>query len=316
MLDYTHYTCPICHKPLNADEDIAVCPQCGAPHHRRCFLKNGQCAYAADHGGPRQWKPQPDKDGDGTVICGNCGTVNNDTETVCHKCGHALEEVFPPSPSEQQPPVDEGVFYSQFSPYIGIAPDSTMDGYPVMDIATFLGANSGYYLSRFHFMRLQKSKMSWNWSAAIFPVLWALYRKMYRLFWILLGISVLLFLPFACIMARIVAYLLSDPTLLRDLSIGLLPETVLAAWLMIAANVATTGGFVLRAMMASMGNHWYHKHTLRLMNKVRGAETNPLHYRYALSKKGGTAPVQVAVAAAGIAAVLLLYLVLLIVFCG
>lgn len=119
--------------------------------------------------GPGQWKPQPDKDGDGTVICGNCGTVNNDTETVCHKCGHALEEVFPPSPSEQQPPVDEGVFYSQFSPYIGIAPDSTMDGYPVMDIATFLGANSGYYLSRFHFMRLQKSKMSWNWSAAIFP---------------------------------------------------------------------------------------------------------------------------------------------------
>lgn len=85
---------------------------------------------------------------------------------------------------------------------------------------------------------------------------------------------------------------------------------------MIAANVATTGGFVLRAMMASMGNHWYHKHTLRLMNKERGAETNPLHYRYALSKKGGTAPVQVAVAAAGIAAVLLLYLVLLIVFCG
>ena len=232
MLDYTHYTCPICHKPLNADEDIAVCPQCGAPHHRRCFLKNGQCAYAADHGGPRQWKPQPDKDGDGTVICGNCGTVNNDTETVCHKCGHALEEVFPPSPSEQQPPVDEGVFYSQFSPYIGIAPDSTMDGYPVMDIATFLGANSGYYLSRFHFMRLQKSKMSWNWSAAIFPVFWALYRKMYRLFWILLGISVLLFLPFACIMARIVAYLLSDPTLLRDLSIGLLPKTVLPAWLM------------------------------------------------------------------------------------
>ena len=53
--------------------------------------------------------------------------------------------------------MDEGVFYSQFSPYIGIAPDSTMDGYPVMDIATFLGANSGYYLSRFHFMRLQKS---------------------------------------------------------------------------------------------------------------------------------------------------------------
>ena len=99
MLDYTHYTCPICHKPLNADEDIAVCPQCGAPHHRRCFLKNGQCAYAADHGGPRQWKPQPDKDGDGTVICGNCGTVKNDTEKVCHKCGNALEEVFPPSPS-------------------------------------------------------------------------------------------------------------------------------------------------------------------------------------------------------------------------
>lgn len=117
-------------------------------------------------------------------------------------------------------------------------------------------------------------------------------------------------------MARTVAYLLSDPTLLQDLSVRSLPETVLPVWLTIAANVATTAGFVLRAMMASLGNHWYHRHSLRLMNKVRRTETDPLHYRYALSKKGGTSPARVAVAAAGIAVGLLLYLALLIVFCG
>lgn len=47
-------------------------------------------------------------------------------------------------------------------------------------------------------------------------------------------------------MARTVAYLLSDPTLLQDLSVRSLPETVLPVWLTIAANVATTAGFVLR----------------------------------------------------------------------
>lgn len=117
-------------------------------------------------------------------------------------------------------------------------------------------------------------------------------------------------------MARIVAYLLSDPTLLRDLSIGLLPKTVLPAWLMIAANVATTGGFVLRAMMASMGNHWYHKHTLRLMNKVRGAETTCALPVCPFQKGRDGHPCRWLSRRRGSAAVLLLYLVLLIVFCG
>lgn len=41
-----------------------------------------------------------------------------------------------------------------------------------MDVATFLGPNSGYYLARFHFMNIQHTHTSWNWAAALFPAEW------------------------------------------------------------------------------------------------------------------------------------------------
>lgn len=64
---------------------------------------------------------------------------------TCRRC---LIPVLP----NQQPPLDANIFYAQFSPYAGIDPESTFDGFPAMDVATFLGPNSGYYLARFHFM--------------------------------------------------------------------------------------------------------------------------------------------------------------------
>ena len=49
--------CPICNvKMFSDDTDIAFCPICGEPHHRDCYLKNGQCGLASEHGKP---KPEP-----------------------------------------------------------------------------------------------------------------------------------------------------------------------------------------------------------------------------------------------------------------
>ena len=37
---YTGETCPVCNKVFQEDDDIVVCPDCGTPHHRKCYLKN------------------------------------------------------------------------------------------------------------------------------------------------------------------------------------------------------------------------------------------------------------------------------------
>lgn len=50
MISYTDLSCPVCHQPFKADDDVVVCPVCGAPHHRECYRKEGHCAYADTHG--------------------------------------------------------------------------------------------------------------------------------------------------------------------------------------------------------------------------------------------------------------------------
>ena len=38
-----YYGCPCegCGKPLTLQDDIVVCPDCGAPYHRVCYEKLG-----------------------------------------------------------------------------------------------------------------------------------------------------------------------------------------------------------------------------------------------------------------------------------
>ena len=289
MLDYTQLACPVCHKSFGAQDDVVVCPQCGAPYHRDCWQKTGSCAYADGHGTPAQWRPPVSRADEDALICGNCGAPNKEDAAFCVKCGHDLHEPLPPSPSEMQPPVDEDVFYAHFSPYVGIAPDSTMDGEPVVDVATYVGPNSGYYLSRFYFMRMQKNHSSWNWMAALFPVEWLLYRKITPLAQIAMVIALVLLFPSLCIIGSFLHALEADPSLLQSLvQEGGIPAVGVPVWLVVAANLSSLLSFMLRIAMGLMANSFYDRHVFRQIRRIRAGCSDPLRYRYTLSKKGGT----------------------------
>ena len=306
MTDITSCICPVCKQPLSEKDDVVVCPLCGAPHHRDCWKQTGHCALKDGHGTPDQWKRPLCRDDEDSLVCGNCGTVNRRGDTVCAKCGHVLDEPLPADPSDQQPPVDASVFYADFSPYIGIAPDSMVEGFPAMEVATFLGPNSGYYLSRFYFMRVQKNDFTWNWAAAIFPAGWLLYRKMYKAFLVVLLLSLVLVAPMIALLWQFLSVLSSDEQA-RQLFLrsGLMPSAHVPVWMVICANLSGTVSFILRAVMASLGNHFYRKHTVRTITSVRAAVSDPIGIRYTLSRRGGTntkAVVFLAVAAVLIAA--------------
>ena len=53
MTRYTGNHCPVCEQAFTDTDDIVVCPDCGAPYHRVCYEKLGQCihrpAHAAGH---------------------------------------------------------------------------------------------------------------------------------------------------------------------------------------------------------------------------------------------------------------------------
>lgn len=49
MSRFDNKTCPICKKALNDKSDVVVCPECGTPHHRACYLSQGRCGVEEFH---------------------------------------------------------------------------------------------------------------------------------------------------------------------------------------------------------------------------------------------------------------------------
>lgn len=42
--------CPVCREKISDNDETAVCPVCGTPHHRDCYLKLNKCALEELHG--------------------------------------------------------------------------------------------------------------------------------------------------------------------------------------------------------------------------------------------------------------------------
>jgi hypothetical protein len=42
--------CIVCSQPFTDSADVVVCPDCGARHHRSCYVLEGQCVNTEKHG--------------------------------------------------------------------------------------------------------------------------------------------------------------------------------------------------------------------------------------------------------------------------
>ena len=56
MNKYVNVPCAKCGKPFTEDDDVVVCPDCGAPHHRSCYLELGHCARQDQHTDGSTWQ--------------------------------------------------------------------------------------------------------------------------------------------------------------------------------------------------------------------------------------------------------------------
>lgn len=56
MSKFDNKLCPVCRSPFTENSEIVVCPECGTPHHRVCYLKNGKCGLEALHASGFVWK--------------------------------------------------------------------------------------------------------------------------------------------------------------------------------------------------------------------------------------------------------------------
>lgn len=253
MPDYRLYTCPVCGRAFTQEDDVVVCPQCGAPHHRSCWKAAGGCACRASHGTPEQWRPPLFRGDDDALVCGNCGTVNRAGDAVCSYCGRDLFEQ-PADLLDQCPELESTDFFTSSGPYSNVPPDGVIAGQPVVELASFVGPRMGYYLPRFRFIETT-GKISWNWASVLFPAGWLLYRKMYAWFWLVFALSLLLAAPDGLLLWNALAPWAGGETL------------SLPVWVTYLSRVCFSLSLLLRLTMGNLGTKWYFRHCLRVMDR-------------------------------------------------
>lgn len=272
--------CTVCGLPLTPEEDTVVCPLCAAPYHRACWPQEG-CRFADKHGTGWRWRLPPRRRDEEACVCGNCGRVFPEGTVRCDHCGESLT---PKTPEALPPDIDPSVFYADFSPFIGLAPDSRLDGNTALDIVLFVGPRAGYYLSRFYRLSLGHSAFSWNWAALLFPLEWALARRQNKLFWSLFAA----WLPAA--LAGVAALCWVMPQLDMEALFALLTGShwgSLSFYPWLLWQVSAFWRWCLRLYMATRANHHYRRYTALA---VRSVPEDAPDRRQRLRKAGGLAP--------------------------
>lgn len=312
---YTGQTCPICHAVFAEDDDVVVCPECGTPHHRKCYLNNKDCANAALHTGGFTWTPSVSEtqtetaepvtnpapvpnaaqhDGHRIVFCPQCGAQNAAEEPVCTQCGTRLYNTQnqPYSPQIQLPDMTARPFYAHGTV---IAPTDTIDGNTVGDTAEYVRTSAERYIPKFYRLDKSDKKLSWNWAAFFFSPCWFFYRKLYAVGGILLAL--LLVITGATMTPRYIQATLDYQTVVLQAAedgktfleavdastpeyaaLQQLPET----------QIRYYASVFLHLFSGLAANYLYKKKVGKDIQHLRAQKPSPEEYRFLLFRRGGT----------------------------
>lgn len=182
-------SCAACEQPFDADSDIVICPECGAPHHRDCWKAAGQCACVAKHADGYEWEPariviggsketsvtesataQSEEE---RIVCPICGNETAKSEKYCERCGYYLAHDRDGAYAEDPFADFEGLFDFDNS--------ESIEGVPAGDVKRFVGGMWMYYIPRFIRMTRKQGSLTFNFTAFLMHGLWFISRKMYTI---------------------------------------------------------------------------------------------------------------------------------------
>lgn len=325
MLDHTGIKCPVCGEAFKQDDDVVVCPQCGAPYHRACYEKEGKCIFGDLHEAGKDWEPPappPPKAADTTAEikdqeCPVCGTLNAHSALFCNRCGTSLLGAQPDGQkSAQTPPpppfVSSGAPASRnayggvvppfsFDPMGGVSPAEPLDeGVSFGDASKYVKQNTTYYMPVFRYIK-QTGRNKFNVSAFLFSGAWMLYRKQYKAGAIVTAIMFCLYLAYLAVTVFVAAPLLADLAgqVGMDITLGFTPtyEQQLAMSQLVARDpvllfemclpfLCLLAMLVVMIVIGVRGNKMYMRHCVGSVRKIKGQGSEG-EATVALETKGG-----------------------------
>ncbi|MBR6101771.1 MAG: DUF2628 domain-containing protein [Ruminococcus sp.] len=287
MGKYDGQKCIACNESFKDTDDIVVCPDCGTPYHRECWLREGSCINESLHLEGGFWKPEHERaasasaDGEG-IRCARCGHENPPDGLFCKRCGLPLTMETLNEPREfndnpEQSSTPRGNTQSSFGNNMfegnptGSAgfgaqgpmrfdQNSDIDGVKLGDYARYVGKNQFSFLA--HFIRFGKfgGKASLNFCALLFPQYWFFYRKMNLIGTIYLLLTVALSIPTIMVMS-FAGYLPSISFVTESL--------VKSSNFSMILNATSSALMVLQCVAAIFANYWYYKTARKKIMTIR-----------------------------------------------
>lgn len=294
MAVYTGAKCLSCEKEFTENDDIVVCPECGTPYHRECYLKEGKCINDKLHEVGGDWNDfnkaeterakENDEDTEDTIRCIRCGTENSSDKLFCENCGTPLMNI----PTEEVPfnnmgntkddeddISDDGMGAPK---QLVFDKDSDLDGIKLIQYAKYVRNNPLGILS--NFIRFSKFKVKWSMNiwAFFIPHIYFIYRKM-------IGIGSLI---------MILMSIFNAPAMMIQLSSGYMgyhidfPFDVTTGNFIMAANIGRYLSLALSILCGLFANFWYFKKAKKDINKINEVCENEDEKDMILKTKGGT----------------------------
>lgn len=270
--------CVCCGNVFEDGDDVVVCPECGSPHHRECYMKENHCANASMHSTGEKWQRiTVEEDKTEKKLCPKCNFPNNPPDVDnCVICGADFdgtenEEILTP---EEEIDIRSNT---------GFNPDEDMGGATLREVSMFVGTNTFYYIPIFKRMKDLGSKISFNFTCFLFPSFYFANRKMW--FWAMISaiISVIFNIPLY-VMA------MAEQGVFTDGITSIIYEN--QYFLEELVSICNWGSWLVRVLMCIFANWIYFKFSikkLRIIKKHTQGGISP-HIMMAL---GGVKPMNI-----------------------
>lgn len=272
MQRFENKLCPVCRSRFNEKADVVVCPICGTPHHRICYLTKNKCALEDMHESGWTWNGMlPDEEPEklpheelSAVITNAVDPSEVDSHHAEYPSGTPYEEeqkMFEEKLGDDNP--FRELFRSLNDKEVGV------DGVSMHELVAYSATSVYHYGRAFKAFRGnvdgKRHKLFINFCSGLFAPVFQFYRKMN-----VFGVFTLLL------------------TLVPSLISILTPEAILAtnSTLLYTLNFAQV---VITILLCMFGDYIYYRHCVRNIVRFRKSydgDTKSDDYFMALYERG------------------------------
>lgn len=323
-MDYSELQCPVCNKQFSNDDDIVVCPECGAPHHRECYEAESHCFYLDKHcEGFDYRKLTGDKsESEDGKLCSFCNYKNPSDSRYCNHCGLAFPDdnstesakgsydtdsgrrTYGESDDNQKDAYDQNLNSTfVFDPMGGVSPeDEVGDSITAGEAAKFVKSNTPFYSRLFSNIR-NYNRSRFSFAGLLFSCVWLMYRKMYKIgtvLTVIYGLTTLASIYIAFVYQDTIVNMQtqlynfsstfrftfnsSALTGLNDFWLSLSGEQMFAV---IAFNLISIIRTAIHIACGLYGNRWYYKHCMHKITEIKSEARNEEDASARLQTQGG-----------------------------